>query len=260
MNEEKQRLTSHIAKQEARSKAFSLELQKFIERFLRRFVAEKRIGSLERNEAARVLNSLFEELKALGLTDKINEIRRLYADEIAQVEAVFRKLPSVGEREIFTDIDKQTVAAIINAESQKVLMQTGATVSEVQAALLRNAIAGEPLDVASLLEGRMDALGARIETIANTGLAGFQRTVILEKAKELDFELMIYLGPKDDSITRPFCKKLLDKDPPIYKISEISGMDNGQGLSVATYGGGYNCRHQWRPISEDMAAELGYKP
>ncbi len=268
MKEERLRLSAHISKQEARSKIYSLELQKFIERSLRRFVEEKSLGSLGRNEAARVINSLFEELKAAGLEAKIAEIRRMYADEIAQVESVFRGIPQVGEREIFTDIGKATIVAAVNAQAQQVLMQTGATVADVQAALINTAITGSPLDVGGLLGSRMDAMASRIETLANTGLAGFQRTVTLNKAKDLGFELMIYLGPEHDSIIRPFCEDCLDgkawgvkeRTLPIYTMEEIGQMDNEQGLPVATYGGGYNCRHQWRPISAERAAELGYRP
>jgi hypothetical protein len=29
-------------------------------------------------------------------------------------------------------------------------------------------------------------------------------------------------------------------------------LNNGQGLSVKTSGGGYNCRHSWAPVSESF--------
>jgi hypothetical protein len=37
-------------------------------------------------------------------------------------------------------------------------------------------------------------------------------------------------------------------------------MDNGQGLDVLTSGGGYNCRHEFRPITLEFAKSLGYNP
>jgi len=37
----------------------------------------------------------------------------------------------------------------------------------------------------------------------------------------------------------------------IYHIDEIEKLDNGQGLDVMTYCGGYNCRHMWLPATKE---------
>ena len=43
---------------------------------------------------------------------------------------------------------------------------------------------------------------------------------------------------------RSFCQEHYDK---IYTIEEIERLDNGQGLDVMFFGGGYNCLHFWVP-------------
>jgi len=59
-----------------------------------------------------------------------------------------------------------------------------------------------------------------------------------------------YSGPATD---RPFCSLHIGKT---YSLEKIEAMDNGQGLSVLYYRGGYNCRHRWRPVNaEDINIE-----
>lgn len=66
----------------------------------------------------------------------------------------------------------------------------------------------------------------------------------------------MYVGPLDDA-TRPFCEEILNsKDLPIYTVEEIQSMDNGQLGDVFTSCGGYNCRHEWVPISGNLEKEL----
>jgi hypothetical protein len=76
----------------------------------------------------------------------------------------------------------------------------------------------------------------------------FSRSINARKADDLGYEYFKYFGPQD-AITRPFCEELLE-DGPVYTRQEIAEMDNGQtgAGSVMVAGGGYNCRHHWRPV------------
>ena len=51
----------------------------------------------------------------------------------------------------------------------------------------------------------------------------------------------LYTGPKD-GITRAFCRPLINK---VVDKTQLGKLNNGQGLTVRTSGGGYNCRHSW---------------
>lgn len=81
--------------------------------------------------------------------------------------------------------------------------------------------------------------GAR--TLATTALAQFNNEITFSAADQTGTTKFLYSGP-DGPTTRPFCKRHVGK---VYTIEEIEAMDNGQGLSVRSSLGGYNCRHFW---------------
>jgi hypothetical protein len=93
---------------------------------------------------------------------------------------------------------------------------------------------------------------ANIETEVNTTLMAYQRVLHIEKAKKSGVDKFLYVGP-DDDITRPFCQEHVDQ---IFSRDEIDAMDNEQDLPVSIYCGGYNCRHHWRPVSDELAKEI----
>lgn len=79
------------------------------------------------------------------------------------------------------------------------------------------------------------------ETITQTALAAADRAGVYE---DRDAEqLYRYDGPPAD---RPFCKTHLGKT---YTLADLKALDNGQGLPVELYLGGFNCRHVLTPIS-----------
>ena len=93
---------------------------------------------------------------------------------------------------------------------------------------------------------------ANLRTELSTTRMAFQRVVHLEKAKKAGITQFLYVGP-DDEVTRDYSAERVDR---VFTLEEIQAMDNGQGLPVEVYGGGWNCRHHWRPVSDDLADEL----
>ncbi|SHK67173.1 CdiA C-terminal domain-containing protein [Rhodothermus profundi] len=86
-------------------------------------------------------------------------------------------------------------------------------------------------------------------TVANTALAGLDRIQSFSDAKQAGIQRFRYVGPPP---IRRFCKEHYGK---IYTLEEIKKLDNGQGLPVWIYGGGYNCRHRWVAVVEPLAAD-----
>lgn len=77
------------------------------------------------------------------------------------------------------------------------------------------------------------------ETITRTAIRGFDvLATTLDEDELMEYE---YTGPPAE---RPFCKHLLDSGKTYIK-AEIDKMNNGQGLPVFSYGGGWNCRHRF---------------
>lgn len=253
-----QNLKRRLKARDSDIEAFILRLDRFLGQNLESIVGGLEQGDVTAQEAANVLGSLETELINAGLEEQVQDLHARYADEINEVRRLFNA-QGLEDEAIFADIDIDTIEQLINFDVDQVTQLARQAVGDVRSQLMRSVIAGEKPDVAAIIGDVTGSLQSQLRTELNTLLAGFARSVTVGKAKELGFELFEYLGP-DDDVTRPFCERVLDKDPPIYTREEISEMDNEQGLDVFAYGGGYNCRHDWSPISEEKAREQGWEP
>lgn len=81
-------------------------------------------------------------------------------------------------------------------------------------------------------------------TVSNTALAGIDRIQFFADARAAGIRRFRYVGPPP---IRKFCKEHYNQ---VYTWEEIQQLDNGQGLPVWIYGGGYNCRHRWVSVVE----------
>lgn len=175
----------------------------------------------------------------------------------------------------FTVTDVQSLTAIKAMDFRRWEAFSNDLVNTVQSGILDSVVAGEPI---SILSGKIGdtLLGigespslfrSRAQTLANTYIQGFDRTVTARKAQQAGIETFVYLGPKDD-LTREFCSDVLagignkvfnipsKPGKVIYTLSEIEAMNNGTPLNPLQFGGGFNCRHKFRPISKELAKEL----
>lgn len=78
-------------------------------------------------------------------------------------------------------------------------------------------------------------------------LSRVERAVIVDAAQEVDPEVLFtYFGPNDD-VTRDICLEALSdpRNDTGFTVDEING-----DLAVDLVdGGGFNCRHTWRPAT-----------
>jgi len=87
--------------------------------------------------------------------------------------------------------------------------------------------------------------GGQLNAI-KTKISQYGRSLTAVAAEAADLDNDLFTGPRD-GITRKFCRALVDL---VVDEKQMSKLDNGQGLSVKTSCGGYNCRHSWSPVSE----------
>ena len=92
-----------------------------------------------------------------------------------------------------------------------------------------------------------------LQTEVRTKISQFGRSVNMIAADTVGMDHYLYTGPKD-GITRSFCRPLINK---VVDKTQLSKLNNGQGLSVRTSGGGYNCRHSWSPVTESFMKAAG---
>lgn len=76
-------------------------------------------------------------------------------------------------------------------------------------------------------------------TVGRTARLGANRAAFVERAQKAGAAGLRYAGP---SAGRPFCARHLGN---AYTFEEVAALDNGQGLDVLRYCGGWNCRHRW---------------
>lgn len=256
-NEEKKiknRVNRQVAATSDGVDKFLLSLGSFLQFNLNDILKGLKDGKVRGVEAAAQLGGLLTELDKRGLKKEIGGIKEIFAKELRFIADEFEEQ---GITDIFSGSDKQTVNALINVQLSKTDLEIKRYGVNIQAAVMNQVIAGKDIGVILAKNPPKEKLGW-IRSEINTAVMAFNRTITASKAEELGLNLFLYTGP-DDDVTRPFCDHLLDRNPAIYTKEEIDRMDNKQGLSVMTYGGGYNCRHHWRAISKELAEQLGYE-
>lgn len=263
----KKKLQSQTNRQvEARAReveAFTLALQKFFSKNMRSMLKELRAGELKAKQASRLLGSIMSNLEAGGLGEIVKGIETIYASELRAIMLDFDS--TTGRELIVTSSDIEDVETLINFQEQRIYSTIESYVDDTKATLMQQVIAGQVPELDDIIDTADGRIAGNIETELNTALMSYNRALHVSKAEEYGLDLFLYIGP-DDKITRPFCSDVLSgdvqriepRDAPIYTIDEIESMDNGQGLPVITSGGGFNCRHHWRPITPELAAKLGY--
>lgn len=90
------------------------------------------------------------------------------------------------------------------------------------------------------------------ETLANTAVAQFDNAYMFENAEQAGVKQFKYDGALHAN-SRPFCKAHLGR---IYTEAQIEQLNNGQGLSVRSSCGGYNCTHFWTPVIEEDKGQM----
>jgi hypothetical protein len=106
------------------------------------------------------------------------------------------------------------------------------------------------------VRARLATTYLRASAAVDAAIMAAGRRAVMSAAREVEGELglvYVYVGPKDDK-NRPFCRQWVGK-----AVSDPSGLDNGQGLPVDDYAGGYRCRHSWAPTPVETAVREGIK-
>lgn len=243
-------------RRDAQIERFTNRLEGLLQRGVTDVVRGLPTGTENVLEAANRVDQLIESLEELGLGDSLDELEDLYFTEFAAIANQF-------ERDTDTDIplapiDAEVAEAVISFDSDIIEGQIFQFANEVKREVIRSTILGVAPDIDQLSTELVGRRVSNIKTEVNTGMQSFNRTVTAIKAVETFGENpnFLYVGPFD-KVTRPFCGEVLTtRTPPIYSLREILGLDNGQGLSALEFGGGFNCRHEWRPVSPELEKEL----
>lgn len=212
-----------------------------IERRIRRQL-DQAVGRREVRTVLRIGAELERELRAVGLNELTSSISRLYGEIMGEVRDVF-KSKSIAFNLVETDLSY--IEAQTAADFDLVASRLNSYVARIRSQVLQTTFAGgDPTQLDAIFDSNRDKLTTSLETdVINTSQA-FRNAVTFKKAEDEGIESFLYDGPRDER-NRPFCKSHVGKT---YTLAEIEEMQNDQGGPALTDLGGYNCRHEWRPI------------
>lgn len=152
------------------------------------------------------------------------------------------------------DAERRLVAGFVARAANQFAMVAAGLQQAVADATTRAIREGLPAaELESLLANKFGKAERHAATIARTALGAFDRATAARQAALAGVGRFRYVGPP---ASRDFCQHHLRKT---YTVEEIKRLNNGQGLPVLYYGGGWNCRHTWEPVpekSDTVAARL----
>lgn len=201
------------------------------------------------NEAVRLVRLM---LRRYGLPRLLE--RSVLQDAVREAQPLLNRFSSGYDQAAFARIAARTsadVATVANSAEATI-------VREVRSAFARS---GGPstADLMRALRPIEQRTRAQAFTISNTAAAAYDRAARFHDAAAAGVERFRYAGPPAD---RLFCLLRLKeaKQGMTFTLDQIRQMTNGQGLPVELYCGGFNCRHQWLPVTEVEAPPKRTEP
>lgn len=161
---------------------------------------------------------------------------------------------------------RRELQAIVDGQIADVVKVFGAAQDEVRRAVNAGVTTGGNLgDVVGLVADRMSVAFFRATAAVDSSIMAVGRRAVVSaakaQAKELGVDVVYaYVGPTDGK-NRPFCAVWMGREDGVRKAvteAKMQTLDNGQGLDVADFCGGYNCRHSWAPLPRDRAVARGF--
>jgi hypothetical protein len=150
--------------------------------------------------------------------------------------------PNFGFNQISPQLDSIQATAAASVFDDVIVPDFKRSINES----LRDLLVDVPPNIVmSNLEQKLRRSEGRQLTEVKTRISQYGRGITAAAAEAADMSYYLYTGPMD-GITRPFCRELINL---VVSKAQMKRLNNQQGLSVLTSGGGYNCRHSWSPIT-----------
>jgi hypothetical protein len=193
--------------------------------------------------ALRVRLEVTRALEERGLTDVV-AIADQHALDAARAVAAQAKLdiPITAQ---------QAIATIVRGQTADVAQVFGVAADEMRQAINAGISTGGSLaDLTQQVAERLDVAFFRAQAAVDSAVMAAGRTTIVRASIDTGLPYVyLYDGPRDGKM-RDFCKQLVGR---AVSTGYMARLDNGMGLPVRDFCGGYNCRHFWSPMLRSEA-------
>ena len=244
-------------KRQLKATRAQLQVEASLERGLRRALRKSKREVVAAVKAAAERGGL-EELRRMrrdemsawlldqGLAESVFEVTDAERETLANIEELLNIQADGFDIESIGGIGSALASDTVEGIFDDVILPD--TQRAVRDALSSAEFSAEPGAVISSLDAALRSAEGRQITEARTRLTSFGRELTAVAAEAAGLDHYLYTGPLD-GITRSFCRELAGK---VFTSSQIGQMRNYQLEPVLTRGGGYNCRHSWSPVSEEL--------
>ncbi len=190
-------------------------------------------------------------LKANGYDTVVALATQAAAEAIVQVALTARERAVIRTFQIS---GQPAVEALRQLLAMDLLEQGDVTATVLWRALAQQVFGVRPAaTLIAELARLLDRSEAQVQTLFDTQVSIFTRTVEDVATKQLGQDQpYLYVGPADE-VARPFCLKYVGQ---VLTREQIDQLDNGQLPNVFITGGGYNCRHSWLAVESKELRDM----
>ena len=182
--------------------------------------------------------------EAINLVSKLN-LEKVVATKAVNIVSEYNAGITLllRDKRFFAKVSGEALSAITNLENADLVGYLGNMGKDIKRIVIQGIIIGQSEQdmLETFLTANPDWQDHRINASINTAMNSYSRSVTNLMLQQLPKkEMLIYTGPLDEK-TRPLCQKL-------YSLGEVPrDVVESQYTDTLTYGGGFNCRHRWRP-------------
>lgn len=232
-----------------------------------------------RSEIVRALNRALLALDTeTGADALVRRQSRTQADVLRQIDDVLTRQGVDAARLVLGQRAAEAVSAvagplpvpadatreirqILEGRTQEIAAALGDAHDEIRRAVNAGVAGGASLaELVEVVGQRVGVATTRAQAAVDAGVMAAGRVAtlrmaqaVLEDADEPVALAYIYSGPSDAK-NRPFCARLVGK---ALTERALAVLDNGHGLPVDAFCGGYNCRHVLSPVTLPEALRRG---
>lgn len=216
----------------------------------------KRLQAVLRSLQRRVESAVYAALRegksseeiniiVVAILDESNFSNMFAADLQAEGQTAINAAIANGQEKykwILSHTQQKTVAKSVDILSRQTASQIVRVENTIRERIGRQIVEGissgrSSADIVSDVVAATGTYHAAAKTWENTARAGFTSTANIAVAKEAGVDKFVLVGASPE---REFCKKHFGKS---YPLATWKKLNNGQGLPVVPYCGGYNCVH-----------------